>query len=66
VTGPNFIHRHVAIAAAEAGKHVWVEKPAGRNAAETQAISDAVRANNVQSAVDSTIATYRQSRWPSR
>jgi predicted dehydrogenase len=51
VTGPNFIHRDVAIAAAEAGKHVWVEKPAGRNAAETQAISDAVRANNVQSAV---------------
>jgi predicted dehydrogenase len=50
VTGPNFIHRDVAIAAAEAGKHVWVEKPAGRNAAETRAISDAVRANNVQSA----------------
>lgn len=51
MTGPNFIHRDVAIAAAESGKHVWVEKPAGRNAAETQAISDAVRANNVQSAV---------------
>jgi predicted dehydrogenase len=51
VTGPNFIHRDVAIAAAEAGKHVWVEKPVGRNAAETRAISDALRANNVQSAV---------------
>ena len=51
VTGPNFIHREVAVAAAEAGKHVWVEKPAGRNAAETRAISDAVRANKVQSAV---------------
>lgn len=51
VTGPNFIHREVAVAAAEAGKHVWVEKPAGRNAAETRAISDAVRVNNVQSAV---------------
>src|SRR5687768_2837154 len=51
VTGPNFIHREVAVAAAEAGKHVWVEKPAGRNAAETRAMSDAVRANNVQSAV---------------
>jgi predicted dehydrogenase len=50
VTGPNFIHREVAVAAAEAGKHVWVEKPAGRNATETRAIRDAVRANGVQSA----------------
>ena len=50
VTGPNFIHRDVAVAAAEAGKHVWVEKPAGRNAAETREICDAVRVNGVQSA----------------
>ena len=50
VTGPNFVHREVAVAAAEAGKHVWVEKPAGRNATETRAIRDAVRANAVQSA----------------
>ena len=35
VTGPNFLHRDVAVAAADAGKHLWVEKPAGRNAAET-------------------------------
>jgi predicted dehydrogenase len=51
VTGPNFIHRDVAVAAAEAGKHVWVEKPAGRNVAETRAIYEAVRAAGVQSAV---------------
>jgi predicted dehydrogenase len=50
VTGPNFIHREVAVAAAEAGKHLWVEKPAGRNLAETRAICDAVHANGVQSA----------------
>lgn len=50
VTGPNFIHRDVAVAAAEAGKHLWVEKPAGRNAAETRAIRDAVRGSGVQSA----------------
>jgi predicted dehydrogenase len=50
VTGPNFVHREVAVAAAETGKHLWVEKPAGRNAAETRAICDAVRANGVQSA----------------
>jgi predicted dehydrogenase len=50
ITGPNFIHRDVAVAAAEAGKHIWIEKPAGRNAGETRAIRDAVLAAGVQSA----------------
>lgn len=50
VTGPNFIHRDVAVAAAEAGKHLWVEKPAGRNAAETAEIAAAVEAAGVQTA----------------
>ena len=44
ITGPNFIHRDVAVAAAEAGKHVWLEKPAGRNAEETAEIADGRRA----------------------
>jgi predicted dehydrogenase len=51
VTGPNFVHREVAVAAAEAGKHVWVEKPVGRDAGETRAVAAAVRAAAVQSAV---------------
>lgn len=51
VTGPNFIHRDVAVAAAQAGKHVWAEKPVGRDAAETRAVADAVHAAGVQSAV---------------
>jgi predicted dehydrogenase len=50
ITGPNFLHRDVAVAAAASGKHVWVEKPAGRNAAETREIRDAVRTAGVQSA----------------
>jgi predicted dehydrogenase len=50
VTGPNFLHRDVAVAAAQAGMHVWVEKPAGRNAGETRQIRDAVRAAGVHSA----------------
>jgi predicted dehydrogenase len=50
ITGPNFIHRDVAVAAAQAGKHIWVEKPAGRDAAETREIAEAVRAAAVQSA----------------
>src|SRR5690242_4259258 len=51
VAGPNFTHRDVAVAAARAGKHVWIEKPAGRNLGETQEIADAVVAAGVASAV---------------
>jgi predicted dehydrogenase len=51
ITGPNFIHRDVAVAAAQAGKHVWLEKPAGRNAEETAEIADAVERAGVQAAV---------------
>src|SRR4051812_44540920 len=51
VTGPNFLHRDVAVAAAKAGKHVWVEKPAGRSLAETREIADAVDVSGVCSAV---------------
>lgn len=50
ITGPNFIHRDVAVAAAASGKHLWVEKPAGRDAHETREIADAVAAAGVQSA----------------
>jgi predicted dehydrogenase len=50
VTGPNFIHRDVAVAAAQAGKHLWVEKPAGRDATETAEIVAAVQAAGVQAA----------------
>src|SRR5919107_319652 len=42
VAGPNFTHRDVAVAAAKAGKHLWLEKPAGRNLQETQEIAAAV------------------------
>jgi predicted dehydrogenase len=51
VAGPNFTHRDVAVAAAKAGKHVWIEKPAGRNLSETLQIADAISAAGVASAV---------------
>jgi predicted dehydrogenase len=51
VAGPNFTHRDVAVAAAKAGKHLWIEKPAGRNLAETQEIAEAIAAAGVASAV---------------
>src|SRR5215218_9305453 len=39
VTLPNVMHREVAVAALEAGKHVWVEKPVGRGAEDTAAVA---------------------------
>ncbi len=51
VTGPNFVHRDVAVASAQAGRHLWLEKPAGRDVAETRQIATAVRAAGVQAAV---------------
>src|ERR671925_409570 len=51
ITVPNAMHREVAVAAAEAGKHIWVEKPVGRDADETRAVADAVGAAGVRSAV---------------
>ena len=50
ITGPNFIHRDVAVAAAAAGLHIWIEKPAGRHAGETAEIAEAVHTAGVQSA----------------
>ena len=51
VTGPNFIHRDVAVAAAQTGKHLWVEKPAGRNCVETCEIAAAADVAGIQCAV---------------
>lgn len=51
VCGPNFTHREVAVAAAEAGKHLWVEKPAGRDLDDVLAIAAAARAAGVRAAV---------------
>src|SRR4051812_36527329 len=43
VTLPNAMHREVAIAALEAGKHVWVEKPVGVGLDDTTAVAEAAR-----------------------
>jgi predicted dehydrogenase len=51
VCGPNFVHREIAVAVANAGKHVWVEKPAGRGYEDANAIAVAVHSAGVQSCV---------------
>src|SRR4051812_40878567 len=43
ITLPNALHREVAVAAAQAGKHVWVEKPVGLGLEDTEAVASAVR-----------------------
>jgi predicted dehydrogenase len=51
ISAPNFLHREVAIAAAEAGKHIWLEKPCGRVPAETYDIGKAVEEAGVISMI---------------
>jgi predicted dehydrogenase len=51
ITVPNALHREVAVAAAEAGKHIWVEKPVGRGVADTEDVADAVARGGVLNAV---------------
>lgn len=51
VCGPNFVHREIGTAVAESGRHLWIEKPAGRGAEDTAAIAAAVGKAGVRSAV---------------
>ncbi len=51
ITAPNFLHCEMAVAASEAGKHIWVEKPLGRFPAETVSTADAVTATGVRTVV---------------
>src|SRR5690242_7253138 len=51
ITAPNFLHREIGVAMARAGKHIWIEKPAGLSAADTRAVGEAVRAAAVRGTV---------------
>ncbi|KTR41526.1 myo-inositol 2-dehydrogenase [Curtobacterium oceanosedimentum] len=42
ICSPNFLHREMAVAAAQAGKPFWIEKPMGRYASDSRAIHEAV------------------------
>ena len=51
VAAPNYLHLEVAVAAARAGKHVWLEKPCGRVPAETFEIGRAVEESRVKTMI---------------
>lgn len=42
VAAPNFLHREIGVAMAQAGKHIWIEKPVGLSAADARAVGEAV------------------------
>ncbi|MFJ2155075.1 Gfo/Idh/MocA family protein [Streptomyces sp. NPDC087856] len=51
ITAPNFLHREIGVAMAEAGKHIWIEKPVGLSTTDASAVADAVSKAGVQGAV---------------
>lgn len=48
VVTPTGLHQHFSVIAANAGKHVWCEKPMAMTASECQTIIDTCRKNKVQ------------------
>ena len=48
ITSPNWLHREMCLAALEAGKHVFCEKPVGRDASETGEIVAAAAGSGLQ------------------
>jgi predicted dehydrogenase len=51
ITAPNFLHREIGVAMAEAGKHIWIEKPVGLTSEDAGAVAEAVAKAGVQGAV---------------
>jgi predicted dehydrogenase len=51
ICAPNFLHCEVALAAAQAGKPFWIEKPMGRGLAESDAIARAAEQAGLVTAV---------------
>lgn len=51
VTAPNAMHREIGVAVAEAGKHLWIEKPVGLTPEDARAVAQAVETAGVQGTV---------------
>ncbi|MCZ6538274.1 MAG: Gfo/Idh/MocA family oxidoreductase [Chloroflexi bacterium] len=63
---PHFLHKEVAIAALEAGKHVSLQKPMGVDLAEADAISEAAAAADVVFRVFDNFLSYEPYRVAKR
>lgn len=55
ISSPNFLHREHAIICAEAGKHIYCEKPMGLSLLDARAIAEAVKRTGVKSTVGFTV-----------
>jgi predicted dehydrogenase len=51
ICAPNMLHREIGMAAAEAGKPFWIEKPVGRNVEDTAAVAAAANAAGLVTSV---------------
>jgi predicted dehydrogenase len=51
ICSPNFLHMEMGIAAAEAGKAFWIEKPVGRGAHETIKVEAAANKAQVETSI---------------
>lgn len=51
ITAPNFLHRSIGTAMAEAGKHIWIEKPVGLSADDARAVALSADKAGVQTSV---------------
>src|SRR5689334_13692257 len=51
ICAPNMLHREIGVAAAQAGKPFWIEKPVGRDARETAEVATAARAAGVATSI---------------
>lgn len=52
IVTPDFLHGDIAVACAEAGKHILIEKPLATNLKDVDRILNAVKANGVRGMVD--------------
>ena len=57
ICGPNYLHQEMALAAVQAGKPFWIEKPMGVSAAESREIAQAAAAAGLVTGVG---FNYRQ------